>query len=279
MEAFPKPSDDELNDYYHQKYFQKKSGNYSSFYSDDEIKYFQNIAKTAAYFAAQQAVDSSLLDLGCGEGFFSKYFKGLGWSVACCDFSEFAISKHNPELLGLFRRQNIFDALKQYQDENIKFGLINMQNILEHVPDPVSLLSQLRSVFNSSSIARIQVPNDYSSFQNVLIEKKLTEPTWFAPPEHLCYFNAENLRTTLERCNYQVLSIQATFPIEIFITNPHSNYAQNGSLGKGAHQARIFCENFLMNNNIGDYIKYSEAAASLGFGRQIIAYIRPSMAT
>jgi hypothetical protein len=79
----------------------------------------------------------------------------------------------------------------------------------------------------------------------------------------------------LEFCGYQVLSIQADFPIEVFLANSHSNYWRNRDLGNEAHKARVFCENYLIEKSVSDYVSYSEAQAKLGFGRELIAYAKP----
>lgn len=42
-----------------------------------------------------------------------------------------------------------------------------------------------------------------------------------------------------------------------------------------AHFSRVFCENFLIGKNIDNYIRYAEASAALGFGRELIAYVTP----
>jgi hypothetical protein len=73
-----------------------------------------------------------------------------------------------------------------------------------------------------------------------------------------------------------VLSLQADFPIELFLANPHSNYWRDRSLGKAAHLTRVFCENYLIAEDIDAYIQYSEAAGKLGFGRELIVYAAPA---
>ena len=51
-------------------------------------------------------------------------------------------------------------------------------NCIEHVIDPVLLLSELKKTLKkSNSVIRIKVPNDYSSFQKLLTENKFTENT------------------------------------------------------------------------------------------------------
>jgi SAM-dependent methyltransferase len=275
-EALPKPSEDELSQHYKNRYFQNPKGSYADEYPSEELRYFHNVAKVSVKTSTTLGLDKSLLDLGCGEGFFSKSFQSFGWNVSCCDLSEFALTKHNNDLLPFFLVGDFYSSIEKFKLESKIFGLVNLQNVLEHVIDPVHLLEEIKPLLGRSSAIRIRVPNDYSDFQLALVEKGLTRNTWFAPPEHLNYFNNEGLINILKLCGYKILSLQADFPIELFLANPHSNYWKDRALGKGAHLTRVFCENFLIEKNVQAYIEYSEAAAKLGFGRELIAYAVPA---
>ncbi|MES2528851.1 MAG: class I SAM-dependent methyltransferase [Bdellovibrionota bacterium] len=275
VQAAPLPSVEELEQHYSNKYYQLPSGSYSKTYTEEEIRYFFNIAKVAIRTVERfNSGNMSLLDLGCGEGFFSSAFLKVNWNVLCCDFSKFGVSEHNPELLPFFQEGNLLQTVASLTAQRKHFGLINLQNVLEHVLSPEDLLISLHGLMNDDSILRIRVPNDFSDFQTELLNKGLSENTWFSPPEHLSYFNRDNLINTLNACDYSLISLQIDFPIELYLTNPHSNYWKDRSLGKAAHLSRIFCENFLINKNIDHYIDYSEAAGKLGFGREIIAYAK-----
>ena len=70
--------------------------------------------------------------------------------------------------------------------------------------------------------------------------------------------------------------MQAGFPIESFIANPHANYAKDRSLGKGAHFARVFCENYQIERDIDAYVALCEAAARLDYGRNLTVYFKNS---
>lgn len=271
-EAIPKPSVDELSQHYRDKYYQQAQGGYAAEYLPEELRYFHNVARVAHASASRFALDTRLLDLGCGEGFFSKSFQSFGWDVSCCDFSEFGITRHNADLLPFFLAGDIYGSIGQYRARNDTFGLINLQNVLEHVVDPAGLLDDIKPLLGAKSALRIRVPNDYSEFQLALVERGDTRNTWFSPPEHLSYFNKQGLANLLGHCGYEVISIQADFPIELFLANQHSNYWKDRSLGKGAHLTRVFCENHLIEKDTEAYIEYSEAAAKLGFGRELIAY-------
>jgi 2-polyprenyl-3-methyl-5-hydroxy-6-metoxy-1,4-benzoquinol methylase len=272
-EATPKPTPQDLSNHYRLKYYQEANGTYSKEYLPEELRYFHNTAQVALETARRLSLNETLYDLGCGEGFFTKSFHDFGWLVSCCDFSEYGISKHNPEMLPFFKAGDIFQSIVERSENGEHYGLINLQNVLEHVIDPEVLLCNLRCLLNQNSAIRIRVPNDYSKFQEALISSGKTVNTWFSPPEHLSYFNKDGLTAIIEKCGYRVVSLQADFPIEVFLTNNHSNYWRDRTLGKQAHLSRVFCENYLIENNLSGYIEYSEAAARLGFGRDLIAYV------
>ncbi len=276
IEALPKPTAAELADFYRERYFQQGESSYSATYSEAELANFENVARVAARTCERASRPvHTLLDLGCGEGYFSRAFRSFGWSVTCADYSDFGIKHHNAELLPSLITGDVLETVGRMSEDRRAFGLINLQNVLEHVMDPVSLLKGMRRLLTPESIVRVRVPNDYSDFQAELMRNGYTSNTWFAPPEHLSYFNRRALLEVLHACGYRVRSLQADFPIEVFLANPHSNYWRDRSLGKGAHLTRVFVENFLIGTDMDAYIRYAEAAGELGFGRELVAYGMP----
>ncbi|WP_220721078.1 class I SAM-dependent methyltransferase [Agarivorans litoreus] len=275
IEAYPKPSIEELTRHYQEKYFQDPKGAYQEDYLPEELAHMLNLAAVADKTTQKLSCEKTLFDVGCGEGFFTKNLLSLGWNVKCCDFSSFALKKFHPELLQFFDEGDALQLISKSVEAGEKFGLVNLQNVLEHVLEPIDLLLSLKGLLGSSSALRIKVPNDYSDFQKRLVDENMTTNTWFAPPEHLSFFNAVTLANTLDECGYEVLSSQVNFPIEVFLTNPNSNYWKDRSLGKAAHNSRILIENFLISQSLDDYISFSEASAKLGFGRELIVYARP----
>jgi 2-polyprenyl-3-methyl-5-hydroxy-6-metoxy-1,4-benzoquinol methylase len=276
-EVHPKPTVEDLEKHYREKYYQDGHGLYQTEYSPDELRWFHNLAKVSLETTHQLGLDKCLLDLGCGEGYFTKAFQSFGWEVTCCDFSDFGIKRHNPDMMRYFTAGNFNQFINAKLAAKASFGLVNLQNVLEHVLNPVELLMDLKALVSAQGAVRIKVPNDFSSFQEELVKSGLTTKTWFTPPEHLSYFNSTSLVNLLEYCGYRLLSLQTTFPIEIFLANEHSHYWLDRTRGKGAQRARIFCENHLIEKSIPDFIKYSEAAAKLSFGRELIAYATPLM--
>ena len=271
IEALPKPTETDLESFYSQRYFQEEHGGYSNSYTGEELLYFDLEARVARHIAENLDVRKSLLDLGCGEAFFAAEFHRAKWKVQCYDFSNAGIQRCNPQLLGFFQQGNLKDVGKLDWGQDV--GLINLSNVLEHVVDPIEILTNIRrNLEGSRTILRIVVPNDYSKFQSYLTVRGMTGNTWFLPPEHLSYFNRASLLELLSHCGFNVLSFQANFPIEIFLANSHSNYVKNREFGKGAHDARVAIQNFLISTDIDGYIKYAESAGNLGFGRDLVVY-------
>ena len=273
IQATPTPTKEELNSFYENKYFQNQKGSYQNNYSKNEIEYFYNVALVSEKICKSLQIETSLLDIGCGEGFFSAKCLDLGWSIKCVDFSEYGIDKFNPHLKKYFKKSDIYDFIEQSISNKENYGMINLQHVLEHVTDPISLLEQLKKILKKShSVLRIKVPNDYSSFQKLLKESNFTENTWFVPPEHLNYFNNRNIIPLLDSCGFRVTKALGDFPIEIFITNEHSNYSKNKSLGKQAHVSRTLIENFLIEENIDHYISLSESLFQNGMCRNLTIF-------
>jgi hypothetical protein len=277
-EVHPKPSLTELSEHYAQKYYQESHGSYELNYSNEELRYFDVCGEIAlaTIHKYQASITPNLLDLGCGEGFFGNVFSKANWKTTLVDFSDDGLRRHNPSLLGHFTQSDLFSYIGENCKEIESFGLINLDNVLEHVLDPIGLLGILKSNMHPSSLLRVEVPNDFSSFQDLLVKLGCTGETWVGPPEHLSYFNNTSLKAVLENQGFEMVSLQADYPIEQFLVNEHSNYWKNRKLGKGAHLTRVLVTNFLARKSLDRLIDYQEAAADLEFGRVLTAYVRIS---
>ena len=62
------------------------------------------------------------------------------------------------------------------------------------------------------------------------------------------------------------------FPIELFLTNEHSNYLKDRSKGKAAHVSRVVISKLIYQRGLDKYIKWSEGLAAAGIGRTCIAF-------
>lgn len=270
------PTQDELESYYAEKYYQNNLTQYSHQYSKDELQYFTKAAIVAKFLYESVYINDkkALLDVGAGEGFFAAHFFNSNWNVTTLDYSSYGLLSHNTELVDTLIQGDIFKSINELTLKKVKYDLINLSNVLEHVIDPIDLLYKLKTLLSDKSLLRISVPNDYSKFQQYLLDKKYTSNTWLCPPDHLHYFTFESLSKLLESLGYEVVFQLGEFPIELYLSNSSSNYDKNKELGKFAHKSRVEVDNFLFDQGIEKYINYYQASAEIGFSRQVVMYAK-----
>jgi len=277
-EILNKPTKKELQDYYAKKYYQEGNGSYELEYSEEELVYFnvkleQRWGVLQKYFAASQQ-QKRFLDVGCGEGYALTFFRKLGWIVKGFDFSSAGVQSKNPSSLDALVTGDIFQLLEEEIISNKTYEVIWLQNVLEHVLDPLNLLKSLQKLVAPDGFLVVTVPNDFSITQQAALSlAHIDEPFWVTPPDHLTYFDQSSLKNIADATNWKCMEMLGDFPIDWFLFHPESNYVRNRSAGKAAHNARIEIENMIHGNPLQDVINFWSSAAKLGLGRDITAFL------
>lgn len=271
----PKPSDEELHNYYANKYYQEGRGSYSVSYTDEEIAYFK-LKAWLVYRKISQLADiekGKLIDIGCGEGWVMGEFNRQGISVLGLDFSRHGVEKINPDLLPFFEQGNIYELLEEKVRIKLKFDFLILANVIEHVRDPVQLLQKIRKIMHSNSILVIVAPNDFSPLHDLLLrEKKITRKFWLCYPEHLSYFNKEGMSNLLLDLGFKIRAVVADNPVDLNLLNDNSNYIEEPEKGKNIHLFRIRTDNFLGSRNPDKLLQIYEILGSMGVGRDLNYY-------
>jgi ubiquinone/menaquinone biosynthesis C-methylase UbiE len=100
-----------------------------------------------------------ILDCGCGEGFYLKIISDLSsCRLYGFDRDEQALNRARQELDGSqvrFDQGDIYDL--PYQDE--EFDKVILSEVLEHLPDDVNALTEVKRVLKPGGILFITVPN------------------------------------------------------------------------------------------------------------------------
>jgi 2-polyprenyl-3-methyl-5-hydroxy-6-metoxy-1,4-benzoquinol methylase len=274
-----KPTPAELQKYYADKYYQEEAGSYSLQYESAEIQYFQTkLEQRFAVLERHLGVGRTgrMLDVGCGEGYALKYFRTRGWSVKGFDFSNAGMRAHNPDVLDALLTGDVFDSLRAEIAAKETYDAVWLQNVLEHVIDPVDLLRTLRGLTGPTGMLVVTLPNDCSVTQQALLKDgHLDSAFWVAPPDHLSYFDCDTFANTARETGWDCLHLLADFPVDWFLFNPGSNYIRDRSRGKAAHRARLHIENLLHSAPIDRVLDFWTAAARLGVGRNFTAFLRP----
>ncbi len=174
-EIINKPTMEELKNYYAEKYYQEAHGSYEKFYSEDEILYFKN-KLSQKHIIINELLGTkppkTFLDIGAGEGWALDFFKKRGWYCTGLDYSEFGCKKYNDSCLADMLVGDIYDNLNRLIVNKKRYSVILIDNVLEHVINPISLLNNTRELIDKGGVLVIEVPNDFSVIQNYLLEQK-----------------------------------------------------------------------------------------------------------
>lgn len=282
-EIAEKPSPDELRSYYAQKYFQEARGSYQHSYDFAELAFFQAKLEQRWHLLQKIFADKTtttsmrMLDVGCGEGYALAFFRAKGWQVKGIDFSSSGVESKNPSCRDVLAVGDVFELLKQEIASGQKYQVVWLQNVLEHVLDPIALLSSLRELVEKDGVTVVTVPNDCSIVQQAALENGHIENAfWVTPPDHLSYFSVDSLKSIAAFTGWECPAMTGDFPVDWLLFHREANYVREKSRGKAAHRARVEIENLLHTRPVELVSVFWESAGRLGIGRNITAFLTPA---
>jgi 2-polyprenyl-3-methyl-5-hydroxy-6-metoxy-1,4-benzoquinol methylase len=275
-----KPTKAELQEFYSQTYYQNPKGSYESKYSTEEIQYFNSQLErkfflTKKYLGNQESNENlKFLDIGCGEGWALNFFNEKSWQVYGLDYSEYGCKQFNPELLKNVIIGDILENIKNLSGNEL-FDCILIDNVFEHVLDPLELLFDCFNLLKDKGVLIIEVPNDFSSIQLKLFEQQhISGKFWIDYPDHISYFNRNGLVKICNEAGLTEKLIMGDYPIDFNLFNTNTNYINDPTKGKSCHEERIMIENFLNDLSIEKTIAYYTALSDLGLGRQLVGFFQ-----
>jgi len=279
FEAAEKPNNAELAEYYSEKYYQDSKGSYEQTYPEEELQYFHNKIDER-YWVVNKLLGgsknkNSFLDIGSGEGFTLKYFKEKNWDITGIDFSEFGCKKFNPDCVPHLLVGDIYTKMTELIDASKTYDVIWLDNVLEHVLDPLYLLTECKKLLDQNGIIVIEVPNDFSVVQRYLLERKyINSEFWVAIPDHISYFSKEGLINLANEVGFRHELTISDNPVDFNLVNPDTNYNLDKTKGKNAHRARVEIDNLMHSISVEKAVNYFKALADLGMGRNLIGFFK-----
>jgi len=268
----PSPSAEALKAFYAGEYFQASHGTYAQAYSETEVEHRNLLARLmlAAIAEGRGRSGGELFEIGCGEGWFLAAADAAGYAVRGLDFSQDGLSRFHPRFLDRAQFGDAFEILDGLIDAGERADVVVMEHVLEHVVDPEALLARLPRLLTPGGVLAITVPNDFSPLQIAARDAgAIDRDFWVAPPQHLNYFNAQNLPALLARMGFEMKVGFASFPIDWFLMHPGSNYVADPAAGKAAHRARLAIDLVLAGQGMDAYLGLAKALFACGSGRSL----------
>jgi 2-polyprenyl-3-methyl-5-hydroxy-6-metoxy-1,4-benzoquinol methylase len=147
-----------------------------------------------------------LLDLGCGSGRISAKVKDLGYDVTGLDFSEEAVKKTIAR--GISAKQaNLDEGIPE--DAN-QFDVVWAGDIVEHVFDPIGLLTEAYRVLKPNGIMLITIPSDVGLVSRIkmLFGISHQEQMYYSSGfyKHHTFFTPKLIRFMLKKANLDIVA-------------------------------------------------------------------------
>lgn len=176
---------------------------------------------------------SRLLDVGCGDGRFLNRMRGLGWDVCGVDFDAKAVE--------MVRQRHGLDVrageLASHRFPDATFDALTMSHVIEHVFDPVALLTEARRILKPGGRLVATTPNNQS------LGRQIFQTSWFGmdPPRHIQLFAPKSLAECARRAGFEnIQAITSAGRAEVFIAG---SFKLRGSANSA--QGRASLDNFL----------------------------------
>jgi 2-polyprenyl-3-methyl-5-hydroxy-6-metoxy-1,4-benzoquinol methylase len=143
------------------------------------------------------AKGGKLLDLGCGNGRFLALMRDAGWEVRGVEPDPAAAAKIAQQQFGI---PVIVGTLEDAGFPGESFDAITLSHVVEHVHDPIALLSECRRVLKPEGRAVIVTPN----LRSLGHQKFGSSWRGLEPPRHLLIFSLTALRVCCEMAGLRV---------------------------------------------------------------------------
>lgn len=192
----PIPTKDELKNFYEKDY----RLNYKSVpeplikhtlrYAKDSLEYLIEILGFGNFENINQ---KNFLDIGAGSGEILYFAKKLGFNIKGIEpnkgYALFCKNKLHLDVINSVYEET-FIELNNYD-------VINLNQVLEHMPDPLDVLIDLKKFLREDGILALTVPN---------IEANLHSPQTRFHYAHIFNYNHLNLKKLFDKAGYQILN-------------------------------------------------------------------------
>jgi len=205
--------------------------------SEKEIlRYNRQIDRFRKYIPS---FDSSIADIGCAKGGLLKTLQKAGYvNLYGVDASQECLS-----FLNTFGIKSIQAYLNDLDKVNVKFDLVILSHVLEHVYDLQSILKSIAGILKNDGMIYVEVPNAK------IYGELLFGPFYYFDFEHINHFSEEYLESLFSKHFKCVLSSSSSEYNECFCLlqkYKHNNTVRNDSHHSDEYHNKIL--NYILNS-------------------------------
>ena len=167
-------------------------------YAADEPLYLKTYRRRLSVVRRHFAAPGRVLDVGCAAGFFLRVMQEEGWAVTGLEPSD-AIRPHAERLIGA---ENVrAGLLGRVELEPRSFDLVTMWDVIEHIPDTVTALREVRRLLAPGGKLLVETQNVDSRAAKVLGKN------WqhYKHAEHIYHFNPTTIARLFAEAGFEIL--------------------------------------------------------------------------
>jgi SAM-dependent methyltransferase len=193
------PSAEELKTYYEQEYIIESSAADAAAAEHRRLFRLPEQIKLTADIAKLNPAPASVLDIGCERGFFLDEVRRYGYKVKGVEPSSAA--REYCKKIGI-------DAVASLDQTNEQFDVIVMWHSLEHFPNPMQTIQDIRSRLAEGGVLLVRVPAFDSKPRKILGQRWI----WFQPKNHYFHYTETSLRKLFELNGLDVVQLRMQRP-------------------------------------------------------------------
>jgi 2-polyprenyl-3-methyl-5-hydroxy-6-metoxy-1,4-benzoquinol methylase len=155
--------------------------------------------KERAEIAVQlfENTDKTVLDVGCGWGYFLSHLKNKGFDCHGIELSK--------QVADLAKKQYGLDIsyipIEEY-DSGIEFDLITLFGVIEHIKDPINFLKHCKRLLKKTGFILIFTPN----FESIAVRIMRENANMIYPGQHLHHFTWGSINKAAARLKMSIYS-------------------------------------------------------------------------
>ena len=179
----PRPDQQSIGEFYKSEEYISHTGKSNSIFDWIYLKARNYTLSWKHDIITSRKTRGTILDYGCGTGEFINYMANNNWEGSAVEPSKEARAKIKSQNKNL----SVFEKLEELPEN--KFDIITLWHVLEHVPNPNTLIAQLKEKLKEDGLIFVAVPNHKS------YDAQHYQSHWAAydVPRHFWHFSQKNV--------------------------------------------------------------------------------------
>jgi 2-polyprenyl-3-methyl-5-hydroxy-6-metoxy-1,4-benzoquinol methylase len=179
-----------------------------------KVNYIQN--QQRADWLSPLLINKTVLDFGCGEGGFLLDIKPFTKTCLGVEKSKLARERLQNEF-----KISVFSNIADIPMKNL--DVITIFHVIEHLPDPISVLKEISEYLDSKGTIIIETPNANDALLSLYKCKPFSEFTYWGC--HLYLFTESTLATMVKKAGFKINYIKQ---IQRYPLSNHLYWLANG---------------------------------------------------